>query len=184
MRVEVRTAAGKVRGRVEDGVAVFRGVPFAAPPVGRDRFADPRPALAWAGVREATRFGPPPPQPGVPPGGDGWLTLAVWTPDPGRAGLPVVVWLSGGAYLHCDTADPYLDGAAVAAAGAVVVSVNYRTGVEGSPGSTARRTTGACWTKSRRCAGCTTPSAPSAGTPTTSRSWVSPPGRARSPLCW
>lgn len=131
MRVEARTLAGVVRGRWDDGVAVFRGVPFAAPPVGRHRFAAPQAAEPWDGVREADRFGPPPPQPDAADGGDGWLTLAVWTPDPGHAGLPVLVWVSGGAYLHCDTANPHLDGAALAAAGAVVVSANYRTGAEG-----------------------------------------------------
>lgn len=129
--MDVRTSAGTVRGCRSDGVAVFRGVPFAAPPVGRHRFAAPHPAAPWDGVRDATRFGPPPPQPGVPAGGAEWLTLAVWTPDPGRTGLPVVVWISGGTYLNCDTADPHLDGTALAAAGAVVVSANYRTGAEG-----------------------------------------------------
>lgn len=131
MTPEVRTSAGTVRGWWSGGVAVFRGVPFAAPPVGRHRFAAPRPAAPWDGVRDATRFGPPPPQPGVPAGGEDWLTLAVWTPDPGRTGLPVVVWISGGTYLNCDTADAHLDGTVLAAAGAVVVSANYRTGAEG-----------------------------------------------------
>jgi para-nitrobenzyl esterase len=112
-------------------VAVFRGVPFAAPPVGAHRFAAPVPATPWGGVRDASRFGPPPPRPGRPTRGDDWLTLTVWTPDPGRDHLPVLVWISGGGYLACDAADPYLDGAAVAAAGAVVVSAHYRTGVEG-----------------------------------------------------
>jgi len=60
-----------------------------------------------------------------------WLNLAVWTPDPGRTGLPVVVWISGGTYLNCNTANPHLAGATLAAAGAVVVSAHYRTGAEG-----------------------------------------------------
>ena len=60
----VRTAAGQVRGRSEGGVAVFRGIPFAQPPVGDLRFAAPRPARPWDGVREAAMFGPPPPQSG------------------------------------------------------------------------------------------------------------------------
>ena len=131
MTTQVRTSAGPVRGRWEGGVAVFRGVPFAAPPVGRDRFAAPRPAVPWDGVRDATRFGPPPPQPGRPTEGEDWLNLAVWTPDPGRTGLPVVVWISGGTYLNCDTANPHLTGATLAGAGAVVVSAHYRTGAEG-----------------------------------------------------
>jgi para-nitrobenzyl esterase len=58
----VRTAAGQVRGRAENGVAVFRGIPFAQPPVGALRFAAPEPARPWDGVREAAMFGPPPPQ--------------------------------------------------------------------------------------------------------------------------
>ena len=58
----VRTAAGQVRGRAENGVAVFRGIPFARPPVGALRFAAPQPARPWDGVREAAMFGPPPPQ--------------------------------------------------------------------------------------------------------------------------
>jgi len=131
MTTQVRTSAGTVRGRWEDGVAVYRGVPFAAPPMGRDRFAAPRPAAPWDGIRDATRFGPPPPQPGRSTEGEDWLNLAVWTPDPGRTGLPVMVWISGGTYLNCNTANPHLAGAALAAAGAVVVSAHYRTGAEG-----------------------------------------------------
>ncbi|HZG96968.1 MAG TPA: carboxylesterase family protein, partial [Nocardioidaceae bacterium] len=129
--VEVRTSAGRVRGRWEDGVAVFRGVPFAAPPVGVHRFAAPAPVAPWVGVRDALGFGAPPPQPGRPTGDDEWLNLTVWTPDPGRAAIPVVVWISGGGYLACDSANPHLDGAAFAAAGAVVVSAHYRSGAEG-----------------------------------------------------
>ncbi len=127
----VKTSAGTVRGRWEDGVVVYRGIPFAAPPVGRLRFAAPQPPGPWDGVREASHFGPPPPQPGLVTESGDWLNLTVWSPDPGRAGLPVVVWISGGGYLRCNSADPYLTGAALAAAGAVVVSAHYRTGFEG-----------------------------------------------------
>ena len=131
MKPDVKMSTGIVRGRWENGVAAYRGVPFAAPPVGPRRFAAPQPAEPWQGVRDAGRFGPPPPQPGRATESDDWLNLAVWTPDPGRANLPVVVWISGGGYLNCDSADPYLTGAAVAAAGAVLVSANYRSGFEG-----------------------------------------------------
>lgn len=129
--IEVATSVGRLRGLWEGGVAVFRGVPFAAPPVGPNRFAAPAPVTPWTSTRNAFRFGPPPPQPGRPTGGDGWLTLTVWTPDPGRAGLPVVVWISGGGYLACDAANPHFAGDALAAAGAVVVSAHYRSGAEG-----------------------------------------------------
>ena len=94
MKPDVKTSTGIVRGRWENGVAVYRGVPFAAPPVGPRRFAAPQPAEPWQGVRDAGRFGPPPPQPGRATESDDWLNLAVWTPDPGRANLPVVVWIS------------------------------------------------------------------------------------------
>jgi para-nitrobenzyl esterase len=131
MTIQVRTRAGTVQGGWADGVAVFRSVPFAAPPVGPHRFAAPRPPVPWEGVRDVTAFGPPPPQPGRETAGDDWLNLAVWTPSPGRTGLPVIVWISGGGYLNCDTANPHLDGAILAGVGAVVVSAHYRTGFEG-----------------------------------------------------
>ena len=103
----VRIAGGAVRGRLEDGVAVFRGIPFAQPPVGALRFAAPQPVPPWDGVREAGEFGPPPPQsrllsaplPRPAPGVDAtdWLTVNVWSPSlgatvPGQSGgLPVMV---------------------------------------------------------------------------------------------
>jgi para-nitrobenzyl esterase len=62
---EVRTAAGVLRGSREARLAVFRGVPYADPPVGALRFAAPRPVRGWAGVRAAVSYGPPPPQAGL-----------------------------------------------------------------------------------------------------------------------
>ncbi|RJQ75677.1 carboxylesterase/lipase family protein [Pseudonocardiaceae bacterium YIM PH 21723] len=131
MTARVHTTAGTVQGTWEDGVAVFRGVPFAAPPVGPRRFAAPQPPEPWDGIREATEFGTPPPQPRHVTTGDDWLTLAVWTPAPGRTGLPVVVWISGGKYLHCNTANPHFAGAVMASEGVVVVSAHYRSGFKG-----------------------------------------------------
>jgi len=137
---EVRTSAGRIRGRVENGVAVFRGIPFAEPPVGALRFGAPEPAHPWDGVRDAVAYGPAAPQaafPGAPPAppehaqSSEWLTLNVWTPDPGAKALPVMVWIHGGAYLFGSSADPGTDGGRFAAAGAVLVSCNYRLGVEG-----------------------------------------------------
>ncbi|MER7683550.1 carboxylesterase family protein [Streptomyces sp. NPDC097610] len=138
----VRTAAGAVRGRREDGLAVFRGVPFAEPPVGEARFAAPRPARAWDGTREAYSFGPPPPQEagiqgrtGVlnAPTGDDWLTVNVWTPDPDPAARrPVMVWIYGGAYKLGHSGSPGYDARLIAREGdLVVVTFNYRVGIEG-----------------------------------------------------
>lgn len=141
-RPVVRTAAGAVRGVGEHGLAVFRGIPFAAPPVGAARFAAPRPAAPWDGVRDAAAFGPPPPQDlGVQgrsgildaPEGDDWLTLNVWTPEPDPAARrPVMVWIHGGAYKLGHTGSPGYDAHRIARAGdLVVVTLNYRLGMEG-----------------------------------------------------
>jgi para-nitrobenzyl esterase len=129
---EIRTTAGALRGRQHRGVAEFRGIPYAQPPVDALRFRAPVPALPWVGVRDATAFGPPAPQQASPPdASDDWLTLNVWSPETGGAGLPVMVFIHGGAYLHGSSANPHHDGARLAAEGAVVVSLNYRMGVEG-----------------------------------------------------
>ncbi|MYX16649.1 carboxylesterase family protein [Streptomyces sp. SID8374] len=139
-----RTVQGTVRGAVERGVAVFRGIPYAAAPVGARRFRAPGPPEPWEGVRDALAFGPtapkrpyaPPldrllPDPSVP--GEEWLNLNVWTPalPPEASGLPVLVWIHGGSLLHGSSAVPVYDGSAFARDGVVLVSVNYRLGVEG-----------------------------------------------------
>ncbi|KAA0024070.1 carboxylesterase/lipase family protein [Antrihabitans cavernicola] len=135
--VLARTNAGRVRGTVEDGIAVFRGIPFAAPPAGSLRFAAPVPPQPWDGVRDALTFGPPPPQAdafGMDQlvCGDDWLTLNVWSPDPSRdVGLPVMVWIQGGAYAIGTSGLPEYDGARLAHDGVVLVTFNYRVGIEG-----------------------------------------------------
>ncbi|MFD8098175.1 carboxylesterase/lipase family protein [Nocardia fluminea] len=140
---EIRTAAGVVRGLREGPVAVFRGIRYAEPPVGTRRFAAPVPAQRWYGVRDARQFGPPVPQPSntgsvmssvsgsTDDGSEDCLTLNVWSPDLGGATLPVMVWIQGGTYLENNTANPHLDAATLAGAGVVVVSMNYRVGVDG-----------------------------------------------------
>ncbi|WP_053852356.1 carboxylesterase/lipase family protein [Streptomyces sp. NRRL B-24085] len=140
--LEVRTAAGAVRGRAEDGLVVFRGIPFAEPPVGAARFQAPRPVRGWEGTREAYAFGPPPPQEHAfgdravappTPTGDDWLTVNVWTPatDP-AARRPVMVWIYGGAYKLGHAGNPGYDTQHLARAGdVVVVTLNYRVGIEG-----------------------------------------------------
>lgn len=127
---EIRTAAGTVRGNWEHAVAVFRGIPYAQPPFGRFRLQAPAPARPWDGIRNALTFGPPVPQSSAAESSD-CLTLNVWSPDLGATGLPVLVSIHGGAYLHGTSANPHLDGATLARTGAVVVSMNYRMGVEG-----------------------------------------------------
>ena len=134
---EVVTASGRVRGKREGELAVFRGIPFAAPPVGPDRFAAPRPAARWDGVRDAVAFGPPVPQetpePVTDSAGDEWLTVNVWTPAPdSRALRPVMVWIYGGAYKYGSASQGSYDGRLLAAEGdVVVVTFNYRVGMEG-----------------------------------------------------
>jgi para-nitrobenzyl esterase len=137
---EVATTSGRVRGRIERGNAVFRGIPFARPPLFGLRFQAPAPPAPWDGVRDAAEFGPQCPQvtfPGTPgaqePPADTtgeWLTVNVWTPDPQARTLPVMVWIHGGAYLF-GSGGPGYDGTPFAAAGAVFVSCNYRLGMEG-----------------------------------------------------
>jgi para-nitrobenzyl esterase len=137
---EVPTTSGRVRGRVTAGIAAFKGIPFAAPPVGTLRFLAPAPPQPWDGVRDAVEYGPQSPQapfpiPGAPPPPEDhtgeWLTLNVWTPDPGASDLPVMVWIHGGAYMFGSSGSPGSDGGVFASAGVVFVSVNYRLGIEG-----------------------------------------------------
>ncbi|MFJ9656994.1 carboxylesterase/lipase family protein [Streptomyces griseoflavus] len=139
----IRTPYGAVRGRWERDAAVFRGIPYAAPPFGPRRFRPPVPPEPWDGVRDAGAFGPTAPKPpyseafaqylsdpAVP--GDDCLNLNVWTPDPSPdARLPVLVWLHGGALTRGSSAVPVYDGGTFARDGVVFVSLNYRLGVEG-----------------------------------------------------
>jgi para-nitrobenzyl esterase len=130
----VLVAGGGVRGRVESGVGVFKGIPFGETPV---RFGAPQPVAAWGGTRDALAYGPPPPQSGLfgmdagAGAAEGWLTVNVWTPDP-DASLPVMVWVQGGGYVFGTSGLPEYDGARLARdGGVVVVTFNYRVGIEG-----------------------------------------------------
>jgi len=129
----VRTTSGRVEGRDGGGLTICRGIPFAAPPVGAARFAAPQPPEPWEGVRDAAEFGPPAPQEGAEPAGDEWLTVNVWTPDPDPAARrPVLVWIHGGAYVSGASNRPIYDpGNLVRQGDVVVVTLNYRLGVEG-----------------------------------------------------
>lgn len=140
MDLTAPTRAGAVRGApLAGGGAVFRGIPYAAPPFGALRFRAPASPEPWSGVRDATRFGPRPPQAilyldgavRVPGRAPDCLTANVWTPDPSAGGLPVMVWIYGGAYEHGAADDPVFDGTLLAGEGVVVVTFNYRVGFEG-----------------------------------------------------
>src|ERR1022692_3151294 len=136
------TRYGTLRGRLSDGVVSFLGVPYAASPTGTLRFAAPKPPAAWTGVRDSGAFGPTPPKPDYPKpfdtllaepniAGDDWLNLNIWTPDPTANGLPVLVWIHGGAFANGNSAIPVYDGHAFARDGVVLVTINYRLGIDG-----------------------------------------------------
>ena len=138
----VATKYGTLRGQLRDGVASFLGIPYAASPTGSRRFKAPVPPEPWTGVKDAVAYGPTPPKPDYPPpfdtlfaepdiAGDDWLNLNVWTPDSEAAGLPVMVWIHGGAFANGNSAIPLYDGHAFARDGVVLVSINYRLGVDG-----------------------------------------------------
>src|SRR5579871_6145691 len=104
----VEIASGKLRGAVERGVYAFKAIPYAAAPVGPLRFRPPAKPLAWPGVRDASEYGAVPfqhPMPGafgelatpIQPQAHDSLLLNVWTPDPAASGMPVLVWIHGGA---------------------------------------------------------------------------------------
>ncbi|HZG03043.1 MAG TPA: carboxylesterase family protein [Streptomyces sp.] len=130
--VVVRTTAGRVAGRRTGRVTVFRGVPYAAPPVGRLRFASPRPPVPWGGVREATAFGPPSLQGDyLPDSAEDSLYANIWTPGV-KGRRPVLVYIHGGGWLLGAGSEPDYDGARPADRGdLVVVTFNYRLGALG-----------------------------------------------------
>nr|WP_042193876.1 carboxylesterase/lipase family protein [Kibdelosporangium sp. MJ126-NF4]CEL20923.1 putative carboxylesterase [Kibdelosporangium sp. MJ126-NF4]CTQ95563.1 putative carboxylesterase [Kibdelosporangium sp. MJ126-NF4] len=130
---------GALRGAVAGGVFAYKGIPYAAPPVGPNRFLPPQPVVPWTGTRDATRFGPTAPKARYAPPldalipdadipGEDYLNLNVYTPDPGGR-LPVMVWIHGGAFLN-GSGSSY-DGTAFARDGVVCVTVNYRLGADG-----------------------------------------------------
>lgn len=130
--------SGQLAGAVEGGVASWKGIPFAAPPVGALRWRAPQPAAAWEGVRQATAYGSDCMQ--LPFGGDAaplgtppaedCLYANVWRPAKAKAGakLPVIVWIYGGGFINGGSSPPTYSGAPLAKQGVVVVSFNYRLG--------------------------------------------------------
>jgi para-nitrobenzyl esterase len=131
----VHIAQGDVAGVASNGVDSFKGIPFAAPPVGDLRWRPPAPAAGWSGVRDASAFGPgclQAPHAGVSFSED-CLTLNVWTPANRTPGgkAPVMVWIFGGAFVEGASAFPVYDGSHFAERGVVMVSFNYRVGRAG-----------------------------------------------------
>lgn len=136
----VEAPAGRVAGRAEGGLNVFRGIPYAEPPVGAARWRAPQPMARWTGVRTAAEFGPACFQPGPrlsniyagdpQPMSEDCLTLNIWAPAHAH-NAPVFFWIYGGALWGGASRDPLYDGARLAARGVVVVSINYRLGVLG-----------------------------------------------------
>ncbi|MCP3818470.1 carboxylesterase/lipase family protein [Streptomyces sp. A3M-1-3] len=142
----IRTAYGPVEGTSTTRGTAFKGIPFAAPPIGSLRFQPPQPPQPWAEVRPATAYGPAAPQPhdlvleemfGQPPfptDEASCLTLNIWTPSPNSRGTacPVMVWLHGGAFLTGSGRDPVFDGSRLAHRhDVIVITLNYRLGALG-----------------------------------------------------
>ncbi len=137
----VRVDSGELQGVVDDGVASYKGIPFAAPPVGDLRWRPTQPVAPWTGVRQAAEFGAdcmqgrfgPPPAPGAPPApapSEDCLFLNVWRPASAVRGakLPVMVWIYGGGFVGGSASSSFTSGTQFAKQGVVLVAANYRVG--------------------------------------------------------
>ncbi len=140
--LQIKTDKGKVRGTftADRKVRAFKGIPYAAPPVGPLRWQPPQPAPKWKGVRDATEFGSHCMQAVIYPDmvfhdpgpSEDCLTLNVWTPANAKKGsLPVMVWIYGGGFLAGGTSEARQDGQFLAHRNVVIVSMNYRLGIFG-----------------------------------------------------
>lgn len=137
--LRINTAEGALRGRLEEGIFVFRGIPYAAPPTGKLRWQPPKPVQPWQGDRDAIQWSAASWQNrdyclavgGGDPGvfSEDCLYLNVWTPETGPSKpLPVMVWIHGGGFsIGAGGLTPYI-GAPLASQGAVIVTLNYRLG--------------------------------------------------------
>jgi para-nitrobenzyl esterase len=139
----VRVSGGEIRGHALTSGAVFKGVPYAAPPVGDLRWREPGPVKTWTGVRDGGSYGAVCAQvggarnPAATRGEEDCLSLNLWTPDwPAKSKLPVMVWFHGGgnqrgSSLGSAGIEPPFDGESLSRHGVVMVTVNYRLGVLG-----------------------------------------------------
>lgn len=136
----VKAPAGTLEGKMEGDLRVFRGIPYALPPVGSRRWRPPSPMPRWAGIRKATEFGPvcfQPPSPSASiyswtpaPMSEDCLTLNIWAPAGARK-APVFLWIHGGALTTGSSRDSLYDGTKLAERGIIVASMNFRLGVLG-----------------------------------------------------
>lgn len=136
----VETPAGKLAGLTEGELNIFKGIPYAMPPVGSRRWRPPSPMPRWRGVKDASQFGPACPQPKPElstiyaedsmPMSEDCLTLNIWAPVHAH-NAPVFFWIHGGALTIGASREPLYDGSHLAARGIVVVLINYRLGVLG-----------------------------------------------------
>lgn len=138
--VTINAPAGAMQGRSEGAVRVFKGIPYATPPVGAARWTPPVAMPRWEGVRDATEYGPACPQSSARGRGiyaaelgamnEDCLSLNIWGPADAR-NAPVFVWIHGGALSAGANKEMLYDGARLASEGVIVVSINYRLGVLG-----------------------------------------------------
>jgi para-nitrobenzyl esterase len=132
----VKVEQGSLQGTAEDGLTVYRGIPFAAPPVGELRWRAPQAAAKWDGVRQADKFAPRctqrgfgPPSGEAPPTSEDCLYLNVWTAAKKASDrIPVLVWIYGGGFNFGATSEPVYSGEKLAQKGVVFVSISYRVG--------------------------------------------------------
>ena len=127
----VKIENGLLQGTFENSLTVYKGIPFAAPPVGDLRWRAPQPATNWEGVKQADKFAPGPIQGGNPPSGksEDCLYLNVWTPAKSAdEKIPVLVWIYGGGFAGGATSEPNYSGENLANKGVVLVSIAYRVG--------------------------------------------------------
>ncbi len=134
---QAKITGGTVSGTADEGISIFKGIPFAAPPVGDLRWRAPAPVKPWSGVKKADAFAdacmqPPHSQGNTAPVSEDCLYLNVWTPaSSAREKLPVIVWIHGGGFVGGSTSIPMYDGTGYARKGVVLVSLAYRLGPYG-----------------------------------------------------
>ncbi|MEO5944493.1 MAG: carboxylesterase family protein [Ferruginibacter sp.] len=127
----VKVNEGMLQGTSHDGLTVYKGVPFAAPPVGDLRWRAPQPAAKWQGIKQATQFAPAPMQGGNPPSGksEDCLYLNIWSPaKSAKEKVPVLVWIYGGGFAFGSTSEATYNGENLAKKGVILVSIAYRVG--------------------------------------------------------